>query len=96
MYTRYARNGGFFEPEYESVSFVPQRVTREAERLEHLEPPKELVRQRRRHSKHKELSILDNLNLDTGDILLIALLLYLYNETGDQEMLLLLGVLFLL
>lgn len=36
-----------------------------------------------------------NLDLDTGDILLILLLFYLYQESGDSEFLILLALLFL-
>ncbi len=43
----------------------------------------------------KGTNLLDSLGLDMGDILLILVLLYLYQESEDTDMLILLGILFL-
>ncbi|MCL2084668.1 MAG: hypothetical protein FWH06_05370 [Oscillospiraceae bacterium] len=47
-------------------------------------------------SGFRQGGLLEGLGLDSGDILLIVLLLYLYDETQDPDMLILLGLLFLI
>jgi hypothetical protein len=78
---------------------------REKERSERRERERERrERERRRESRRrgsifsnsgKGSGLLSDLDLDSGDIILLALLWYLYQETGDLDMLIILAAIFL-
>jgi hypothetical protein len=97
MYARYVRNGGFFEPEYEAVTHAREREKRRHEEERHIinEPVNQLTKELLKKPR-REKGLLESLGLDNGDVILIAVLFFLYRETGDMEMLLLLGLLFII
>lgn len=65
--------------------------------------PQDSAKQEKGHTKHtlegiRELfsSLTDRFHLDAGDLLLLAMLFFLYQEKADEELLIALGLLLLL
>lgn len=101
MYNRYLRNDhGAYTP----IPDEPQESPKTSSFSKLLDsescPESEAVPSSRKHALAglKELyhSLADRLHLDSGDLLLLAMLYFLYREDADEELLIALGLLLIL
>ena len=101
MYNRYIGNTG----KYYRMEDAPVTQRRETVPVQHAQPkPEEQYGYRERHDAGKKPSLfgggglhfLDSIlpfGLETGDLILLILFLFLFIESGDEEFLIILGFL---